>query len=298
MKIIIELMEAYSRYLYQLGYDKGRRRCMPVVAASFLSQQGIEDIRAVTQRQVKDFYQHLHERPSQKRHGGISEGTIQGYMDMLRNFFTWLEITGQISYNPISGCRFTRVKQSSREPLSVEEIKALFGVATTVEQKAILHLCYSCGLRRSEAVALNVGDVRCKERVLYVREGKGAKRRVIPMTATVAEALAAYAKYRRGEAIKNKWWDGDSKGDSKAFMVGNEGSRMLGSAYIRRLKKLVAASGIDKPQTGLHHLRHSIATHLLQGGMSMVYVQAFLGHGSVNTTQIYARAHQKQLAAL
>ncbi len=81
-------------------------------------------------------------------------------------------------------------------------------------------------------------------------------------------------------------------------MVNGWGTRMRGKEYNYRLKTIVERAGIGKPETSLHHLRHSIATHLLQGGMQMIFVRDFLGHGYLNTTQIYAKANKKQLLFL
>ena len=106
---------------------------------------------------------------------------ISHYVYALRTFFTWLEVTEGLDYNPISGLKFRRPRQNVREPLTTEEVQALFTAATTLKQRALLHLFYSCGLRRSEGEALNKADVHFRDGLLYVREGKGAKRRVIPM---------------------------------------------------------------------------------------------------------------------
>lgn len=287
-----KIIEGYRNHLYNLGYSKKNQKGLPGMATEFLTHQGIRDIAAVSQQQVKDFYEYLHVRPNRKREGGISEGTIQQYVDGLRNFFKWLEITGQSSYNPISGCRFKRGKAISREPLTVAEVSALFDAACNLEEKALLHLCYSCGLRRGEAVALNIRDLHFRERLLYVREGKNHKRRVIPMTEQVAGGLENYYAEQRSRVTQRK------HRDDTAFMVNGWGTRMRGKEYNYRLKLIVTRAGIDKPEISLHHLRHSIATHLLQGGMQMVFVKDFLGHGYLNTTQIYAKANQKQLLSL
>lgn len=88
--------------------------------------------------------------------------------------------------------KFKRPKQNVKEPLAIEEIQQLLTAATTLKQQAILHLFYSCGLRRSEGEALNINDIHFKQQLLYVREGKGAKRRVVPMTEKVAKELEDY----------------------------------------------------------------------------------------------------------
>jgi integrase/recombinase XerD len=209
-------------------------------------------------------------------------------VDGLRHFFKWLVLSGAIGDNPMSGCRFKRYKAVNRAPLTVEEVGRLFKVARSLEEKALLHLCYSCGLRRSEAQGLNRSDVHFREGLLYVRSGKGDRRRVIPMTGEVSKVLEQYYQVQRMGIDQRRYRD------EVAFMVNGWGARMRGKAYNERLKGLVSRSGIGKA-ISLHHLRHSIATHLLQGGMAMCYVQEFLGHAYLSTTQLYAKASKESL---
>jgi integrase/recombinase XerD len=216
---------------------------------------------------------------------------ISHYVYALKTFFTWLEVTEQTDYNPISGMKFKRPKQNIREPLSKEEIKELFEAATTLKQRALLHIFYSCGLRRSEGEALNINDVHFKNQLLYVREGKGAKRRVVPMTEKVSTALEDYYLSERTSSITKKVKDED------AFLLNRIGGRMTGDQLNKGLKEIVGKAAIKKEIT-LHHLRHSIATHLLQSGMSMEYVRDFLGHSFLETTQIYAKPKAEQLKLL
>jgi integrase/recombinase XerD len=216
---------------------------------------------------------------------------ISHYVYALKTFFTWLEITEQIDYNPISGMKFKRPKQNVREPLTTEEIQQLFEAATTLKQTALLHIFYSCGLRRSEGEALNINDVHFKNQLLYVREGKGAKRRVVPMTEKVSKELEEYYLQDRCSNKSKKVKDED------AFILNRISNRMTGDQLNKLLKEILDKAGITKEVT-LHHLRHSIATHILQSGMSMEYVRDFLGHSFLETTQIYAKPKAEQLKLL
>jgi integrase/recombinase XerD len=216
---------------------------------------------------------------------------ISHYVYALKTFFSWCEVTEQIDYNPISGMKFKRPKQNIREPLSIEEIQQLFTAATNLKQQTILHLFYSCGLRRSEGEALNINDVHFKNQLLYVREGKGAKRRVVPITEKVSAALEEYYLQERCSSTTKKVVD------ENAFILNNVGNRMRGDGFIKLLKQITEKAALQKEIT-LHHLRHSIATHLLQSGMSMEYVRDFLGHSFLETTQIYAKPTAEQLKLL
>jgi len=286
------IVKQFKAFLYQVGYSEGTQKTLPALVSEFTDHQQITDISYVEQEKVKQFYQYLHERPLKKRAGALSEMMIQHYMYALKTFFSWLEITEQIDYNPISGMKFKRARQNVREPLTIEEINQLFEAAMTLKETALLHIFYSCGLRRSEGEVLNISDIHFKQQLLYVREGKGAKRRVIPMTEKVTAALEEYyLQERTGSTVKKVK-------DQEAFILNRTGNRMNGDQCNSLLKSLIEKSGISKPEISLHHLRHSIATHLLQSGMSMEYVRDFLGHSFLETTQIYAKPKAEQLKLL
>jgi integrase/recombinase XerD len=274
--------------LENVGYGAGTCGMLPACVTEFLQQQQVKDVSYVEQEKVKSFFEYLQSRPLQKRIGALSEMMISHYVYALKTFFSWLEVTEQIDYNPISGMKFKRPKQNQREPLSTAEIKQLFEAADSLKQTALLHIFYSCGLRRSEGEALNISDVHFKNQLLYVREGKGAKRRVVPVTAQVSKDLEGYYLNDRTKDKANK------AADEQAFFLNKIGNRMSGDQLNKLLKGLVEKSAIQKEIT-LHHLRHSIATHLLQSGMGMEYVRDFLGHGFLETTQLYAKPKYEQL---
>jgi integrase/recombinase XerD len=285
------LLSSFTDWLYQVGYSEGTQNMLPALIGEFLKQEQITDISYVEQQTVKRFYEWLQLRPLKKRSGSLSEMMIHHYVYALRTFFGWLEITGQSDYNPISGMRFKRPQTNSRTPLSRQEIGQLFEVAVTCKETALLHLFYSCGLRRSEGEALSIADVRYKDRLLYVREGKGAKRRVVPMTAAVAKDLETYYLQDRCRYSVSRVKEED------AFMLNQVGGRMSGAGYNELFKALAQQAGLS-PEITLHHLRHSIATHLLQSGMRLEYVRDFLGHSYLESTQIYARPDAAQLKLL
>jgi len=285
------LIPDFTAWLGQLGYGESTRHMLPACVRDFLQQQQITDIRYIEPQQVRDFYTWLPTRPLKKRSGALSEMMIHHYVYALKTFFTWLEITGQMEYNPISGLVFRRPAQNVRLPLSTEEIGQLFTAATGLKERALLHLFYSCGLRRSEGEALNTADVHFKVQLLYVRAGKGAKRRVVPMPVAVASDLETYwLQERCGQTVKKV-------SDQDAFMLNRVGGRMSGAGYNTLFKALASRADLS-PEITLHHLRHSIATHLLQSGMPLEQVRDFLGHYFLETTQLYARPSAEQLSLL
>jgi len=275
----------FRQYIQQIGYSKGSQYQIPNCIKEFLEVTN-KPIKNTNQQDILNFYQYLQTRPLKRRPGALSQAMIGHYVFSLKTFFNWLEQTGQISCNPISNIKFKSPQGNPREPLSQKEILELFEAAQTSKETAILHLFYSCGLRRTEAENLNTSDIHFSKNLLYVREGKGAKRRAIPINEKVKIELENYLINCKLLMVNCKCKD--------AYMVNNNGDRMRGNSYNKILKQLLAKAEITK-EASLHHLRHSIATHLLENGLSIEFVRDFLGHSHLEATQIYAKVNQRMM---
>lgn len=282
------IIKEFKNYLQQLGYGKSSVSMLPDCVKAFLECQGHTQMDELTSADIVSFYRWLRQRPHKRREGALSEQYINHHIYALRVFFGWLEATGRTGENPISTMKFKSPVPNRREPFTQGEIKALFHACETPKETALLHLFYSCGLRRTEAVRLNTGDIHFKQQILYVREGKGAKRRAVPMTVKVSKELEAYYLEERTQPETM---------DRDAFMLNRTGTRMGGDSYNRGLKEIAARTEI-KREISLHYLRHSIATHLLESGLAVEYVRDFLGHRHLEATQIYAKVYQKQIRKL
>jgi site-specific recombinase XerD len=149
----------------------------------------------------------------------------------------------------------------------------------------MLALYYGCGLRKNEGVNINVGDLLLEKDVVYVRKGKGHKERYVPLAGGNKTDLENYIHYGRPRA-------GEKREDALLLNIG--GKRLSGQAAYNRLQQLRTAASIKKP-AGLHTLRHSIASHLLHSGMRLEQIQRFLGHSSLESTQIYTHLKHEQL---
>jgi len=272
----------FKRHLERLGYSKNMILQLPVHIKDFI-QFTAKPLDTVTSKDIVNFYHHLKERPNKRRTGGLSENYINHHIYALKLFFGWQQEKGVVIENPMSSLDFAAPTSQPRAVLTLEEIKTLYQVSETLKEKAVLSIFYGCGLRRSEGENLNLKDVHFRSGLLYVRDGKGNKRRVVPLNNRIVNDLKNYAHKERF-----------AKQNETAFICNRLGTRTTGSSYNKILKTLLERTTIKKAIT-LHCLRHSIATHLLESGLSVEYVRDFLGHQHLESTQIYTRVKNKQL---
>ena len=148
-----------------------------------------------------------------------------------------------------------------------------------LRDRAMLALYYGCGLRRSEGVALDMGDVLLERAMVYVRCGKNYRERYVPLAHGVARDLETYLLEVRPLLAHPK---------TRALLVSVRGRRIGGQSLLLRLRRLQEQAGVlPNTQIGLHTLRHSVATHLLEAGMPLEEITQFLGHQSLESTQRY-----------
>lgn len=175
-----------------------------------------------------------------------------------------------------------RPKRERKLPnvLSKVEVKAILNVHSNFKHKTMLSLIYACGLRRSELLNLKPTDVDSKRGILIIKQAKGNKDRITPISDKIIELLRSYYKL-----YKPSFWlfEGQEKGSSYSEKSLQE-----------VLKQALFKCGIKKPVT-LHWLRHSYATHLLENGTDLRYIQELLGHNSSKTTEIYTHVSTKSL---
>lgn len=164
--------------------------------------------------------------------------------------------------------------------LSKEEIKQILNAPTNIKHKAMLSLIYACGLRRSELLNLKPNDIDSKRGVIIIRQAKGKKDRIAPLSEKIVEMLREYYK-----TYKPATWLFEGQTMNEKY-----DERSLASVLKRALEK----TNISKPVT-LHWLRHSYATHLLENGTDLRYIQELLGHKSSKTTEIYTHVSTKNI---
>ena len=184
--------------------------------------------------------------------------------------------------------------------LTQDEIKELFAATygynegTALEplnsrDRAILSIFYGCGLRRNEGYHLDLSDINFDRQIIHVRRGKAYKERFVPFNKSLARHLQEYVYDSRAVLVNDK--------REEAFFISQRGVRMNGMSMGLRLKLLQQRTDnieLQNKNVRLHVLRHSIATHFLQNGMSLDKIARFLGHASLESTQVYTHLVQSE----
>lgn len=291
-----EYRDHYHRfigYLQTVGYALASRRTYASGLREFfwwLEKQKITSLDQVQEQDIENFYSYQQQRPNTTKGGTLSESRIAVHMYVLKLLFGYLQDTEQLAVNPMSNLDYGRTFARTRENLlSVEDVQKLYDACKTARQRAILGILYGCGLRRQEAVRLNARDVHFKSGLLYVREGKGGKKRIVPLSKAVQADLKDYYYHQRPQLLNY-----NNPDSLQAFMLNKYGTRMQGFTWRDEIKKLITAAELNE-QITLHHFRHAIATHLLESGMKTEQVKDFLGHKSIVTTQTYTHITTTQM---
>ena len=285
------LLESFRRWLRTLEYAASTVYMSVNYVRDFLiflESQDVHRIAGISPLIVTQYYRHLQARANKRQGGGLSGNYITSNINALKRLSRYLQVSGRPSFEiPVKP---SGEKDTAKVILSRGEIAALYRATTDdllgTRDRAMLGIYYGCGLRRNEGVSLDTGDVLLKQRLVYVKKGKGYRQRYVPMSETVTDSLDEYIQTARFDL------QSAGRGDPALFLS-LLGRRLTGNGMINRLERLKDIAGIDKP-VGLHSLRHSIATHLLQSGMSLENVSRFLGHSSLESTQIYTHLAHEQ----
>jgi integrase/recombinase XerC len=219
-----------------------------------------------------------------------SRRSVARKLSAARSFFRYLQREKKIKVNPFQNLLTPKLPKKLPNFLYPEEIKALFKAMDNAKAPgkrdlAILELIYGAGIRVVEVTRLNVNDLDLDENEIRVF-GKGAKERIVLYGSYARSALKEYLAGARQELLKGA--------KSAALFVGRRGSRLTPRQVERLIRSYARKAGLQKKVTP-HTLRHSFATHLLEGGADLRMVQELLGHVSLSTTQVYTHVTKERL---
>ncbi|MBI4510729.1 MAG: tyrosine recombinase [Deltaproteobacteria bacterium] len=236
--------------------------------------------------------------------GNHESSSISRKLSSLRAFFRFLARRGQVKDNPCAHVRSPKRRRPLPRALSVDDTFRLVEAPTAPREasadsplrardRAILEMLYGAGLRVSECCALDLHDVTEQGgmALVRVRKGKGAKERIVPLGSQAARALSEYV------AIRGALRDPKTQvQDLSALFLNQRGGRLTARSVQRHLSRYVLESGT--PSATPHALRHSFATHLLDGGADLRSIQELLGHASLSSTQVYTKVSMDHLMSV
>ena len=281
------LLDEYVKYLsLERGLSPNTRSAYGSDLAQFLTflgKRGVDPFKAGAEY-VDDHLWALKE-------AGLKPISIYRKMEAIKSFYVFQLAERRVKVNPTDGFRRPRLPARLPKHLTADEVGALLkvpfdGSFERLRTKTMLELLYACGLRVSELVNLKPEMINLKDGWVRVL-GKGAKERLIPLHNRAAELLekSLPVRFRRF-----------AEGASPEAFVGRSGKKLSRVQFWRDLKALGKTAGLRRPLHP-HLLRHTFATHLLQGGADLRSVQEMLGHSSLSTTQIYTHLDASGLKA-
>jgi integrase/recombinase XerD len=305
------LEQSFKEWLDILGYAPSTVYYAPLHVREllhYLENKGIKEIKQLDSKHnslrqdfgslVKAHYERLKERSNARRDGGLSNNHLNKHIQAIRKFADYLRQVGRLELAAVP----LKNEEANTEKIIVltqEEIQQLFEATSKPPQfkyklspqrieaiqgrdRAMLAVYYGCGLRRNEGVKLNVSDVYFDKRLLHVKKGKNYKERFVPISKSSLKHFQEYVYDHRPELLQGA--------NTDAFFLNQSAQRLGGQSLLLRLKYLQQQTEneeLKEKEIGLHTLRHSIATHLLQGNMKLENISRFLGHSSLESTQIY-----------
>ena len=277
------LRQGFTEWLRVLGYAPTTVAMLPRHVAEFLQDQerlGKYSLAQLTAGDASAFIEHQQTCIGIRTDRAFSAGHINKYIQALQLFSRYIRQSGK---SPV-GFTLEQLEADSPAPvwLSRSEVRRLYRMTTTdvlgLRDRAMLSVFYGCGLRLQEGASLELSDVGHDRKLLYVRRGKGYRERYVPMAAGPYQDIRDYIEQGRPELLQAPC--------AALFLDANKGRPIHKQSLYLRIKALVRKAGITK-DVGTHTLRHSIATHLLQSGMPLERIQAFLGHAVLDSTQLY-----------
>jgi integrase/recombinase XerD len=275
-----------------LGYLKIERNCSDNTTSAYrndLTQfyqfipKGTADWTQVSKRTLVAYVNSLKERE-------YASSTVARKVAAVKSFFHFMLDKGILKDDPTVTLDSPKVKKRLPKILSSEDIEALLNEpallsdSKSLRDKSFLELLYATGMRVSELVSLNVDDVDLSRGTVYC-SNRASKQRALPLTGRATDAIRAYLEHGRASLLRDP--------EERALFLNHRGQRLTRQGLWLIIKSYVQSTGLEVDVTP-HTLRHSFATHLLNGGADLREVQRLLGHANISTTQIYAEMNRPE----
>ena len=255
--------------------------------SNYLQDEGIKQFQDLRAKMIVNFIEKEKQR-------GLSENSISRSLVTIKMLYKYMIMEGKISVNPMSSVNTLKLQKHLPEVLHYKAVEGILRAPNCndklgIRDKAILELMYATGARVSEVASIKVswinfdyGYIRC--------QGKGSKQRIVPMGAEASKSIRRYLQEVRPFLVK-------IEGDEPLLFLSRTGKMLRRENIWSIVKKYAIKAGI-RSNISPHTLRHSFATHLLEGGADLRSVQEMLGHSNISTTQIYTHIDRKYLKSI
>ena len=280
----ISLINKYKFYLqFEKGLSENSILAYERDIKQFAQEKSKQDLTKITSDDVIAFINFLYSH-------GASDKTVARKRSSLANFYKFLYIEQLISEPIFERFPSPKISASLPDVLSIEEVDALINAVERTDEygtrdRAILEFLYSTGARISEMLDVRIGDLYLDEKIIRLF-GKGRKERYVPISQTALTYCENYIENARPKLLKYK--------QNNILFLNRFGNKLSRMGCWKIIDKYAQQAGI-KSHVSPHTLRHSFATHLLQGGANLRIVQTLLGHSSISTTQVYTNIDRNYL---
>ncbi|MCL6220155.1 tyrosine-type recombinase/integrase [Zunongwangia pacifica] len=285
------LLLSFKDWLDVLGFSEGMRKNYPNHLCEFfywLECHGHTEINIINKDIVKQYYNYLKQRPNKSRSGALSASSLNHHQQALHKFRDYLSKHHKKPFK--MHIKREKVEDEKLKYCTTEEVKQLFKATKyshelprfRARQKALLVCLYSLGMRRNEVINLMLNDILWDKERVFIRKGKNYKERFVPINHYNLRMLEDYVFDAR--------LDFKQASESDYVFVSRRSTKISGCTIENDLKMIIKASNSEELKyrnITPHMLRHSIATHFLRAGMKIEDIQQFLGHASLESTQIY-----------
>jgi integrase/recombinase XerD len=286
--------EILDSFLHYLAVEKGlSRNTLEAysrdlnVYLAFLEAEGIASLADTTKLTVLAFIKQLQKT-------GLARRSINRALVAVRGLYRFHMTEGHLAADPLEDMELPKLKQTIPHVLTVKDVELLLAQPAAIESPlgirdtAMLELLYATGMRVSELVGMPVSGVNLDAGFCLIK-GKGGKERICPIGEIAMERVRNYLEQARPVLLKGR--------ESPLLFLNNRGQGMSRQGFWKLLRHYALAAGITKHLTP-HTLRHSFATHLLERGADLRFIQAMLGHADIGTTQVYTHVNQEYLKEL
>ncbi len=245
----------------------------------FLKEQGINSFSEITRKDIEKYLKEIND---------MNPKSISRNITSINNLFIFLLKDKQIKNNPCEFIDRPKLKKSLPDTLSFDEVSLILDITLKnkydYRNKAMLEILYGSGLRISELISLTLRDVDMENDIIRCF-GKGSKERIVPINDYEKYFLKEYLEYRNLFLVN---------GNNDFLFLNNHGKQMTRQGFLKNLHKILREKGIKKNVTP-HTLRHSFATHMLEGGADLRSIQMLLGHSDISTTKIYTHITNEKI---